>query len=293
MSFECVKAVVVRPVCRTSVQRAARRGFQTSVVASSGHSKWATIKHTKAANDAARNIVATKFSRMIVSAAKIGGPDPSQNARLATTIEAAKKASVTKKVIESALKRASGVSTDGGKALDSVTYEAVGPNGSALIIEALTDSKARTFTSVRSCVGKSGCQLGPALFYFDRKGVIRINKRLTAENAQTPTPIEFDDIFEHAIEAGAEDIEEMEDVDEEDASFGPMYQIICEATETAKVAQEMKDAFNYEIREMGIEYVPKKESVVELNDDQGKTMQKLMSALDEIEDVQDVYTNAK
>ncbi|KAJ8102711.1 transcriptional regulator TACO1-like protein [Lipomyces tetrasporus] len=278
-----------------AVQTCACRLFANSLPTPSGHNKWSTIKHTKFANDAAKNMTAMKHSRAIVAAAKIGGPDPDSNARLYSAIEAAKKASVTKKTIESALRRAAGLGGNDGKALENVTYEAIGPGGSAIVIEALTDNKARTVTSVRTCLTKQACQLGPALFFFDRKGVIRIVKRTVPDGSEeTPAVIEFDVIFEHAIEAGAEDIETLDPDEEAEGPEAelPVYQILVDPVDTAKVAQQMKDSYGYDIKEMGIEYVPKKDSVIELTDPQGETMRKVVGLLNEIDDVQDVYTNA-
>ncbi|KAK9334038.1 transcriptional regulator TACO1-like protein [Lipomyces starkeyi] len=274
-----------------------RRLFSNSLRTESGHNKWSTIKHTKFANDAVKNMMAMKHSRAIVAAAKIGGTDPDSNARLYNAIEAAKRVSVTKKTIESALRRAAGLGSGDGKVvLENVTYEAIGPGASAIVIEALTDNKARTVTSVRTCLTKQACQLGPALFFFDRKGVIRIIKRTVPEGSEgTPSVIDFDEIFEHAIEAGAEDIEQLEPDEEAEGVEAelPVYQILVDPVDTAKVAQEMKDSYGYDIKEMGIEYVPKIESTVELTDSQGETMRKVVESLNEIDDVQDVYTNAK
>ncbi|KAK9360518.1 transcriptional regulator TACO1-like protein [Lipomyces starkeyi] len=274
-----------------------RRLFSNSLRTESGHNKWSTIKHTKFANDAVKNMMAMKHSRAIVAAAKIGGTDPDSNARLYNAIEAAKRASVTKKTIESALRRAVGLGSGDGKVvLENVTYEAIGPGASAIVIEALTDNKARTVTSVRTCLTKQACQLGPALFFFDRKGVIRIIKRTVPEGSEgTPSVIDFDEIFEHAIESGAEDIEQLEPDEEAEGVEAelPVYQILVDPVDTAKVAQEMKNSYGYDIKEMGIEYVPKNESTVELTDSQGETMRKVVGSLNEIDDVQDVYTNAK
>ncbi|KAK9484259.1 transcriptional regulator TACO1-like protein [Lipomyces starkeyi] len=274
-----------------------RRLFSNSLRTESGHNKWSTIKHTKFANDAVKNIMAMKYSRAIVAAAKIGGTDPDSNARLYNAIEAAKRASVTKKTIESALRRAAGLGSGDGKVvLENVTYEAIGPGASAIIIEALTDNKARTVTSVRTCLTKQACQLGPALFFFDRKGVIRIIKRTVPEGSEgAPSVIDFDEIFEHAIEAGAEDIEQLEPDEEAEGVEAelPVYQILVDPVDTAKVAQEMKDSYGYDIKDMGIEYVAKNESTVELTESQGETMRKVVESLNEIDDVQDVYTNAK
>ncbi|KAK9347662.1 transcriptional regulator TACO1-like protein [Lipomyces starkeyi] len=290
------------PRCSRLLERyphgsSSRRLFSNSLRTESGHNKWSTIKHTKFANDAVKNMMAMKHSRAIVAAAKIGGTDPDSNVRLYNAIEAAKRASVTKKTIESALRRAAGLGSGDGKVvLENVMYEAIGPGASAIVIEALTDNKARTVTSVRTCLTKQACQLGPALFFFDRKGVIRIIKRTVPEGSEgTPSVIDFDEIFEHAIEAGAEDIEQLEPDEEAEGVEAelPVYQILVDPVDTAKVAQEMKDLYGYDIKEMGIEYVPKNESTVELTDSQGETMRKVVESLNEIDDVQDVYTNAK
>ncbi|KAK9456315.1 transcriptional regulator TACO1-like protein [Dipodascopsis uninucleata] len=281
------------------------RRFSINNSLASGHNKWSTIKHAKSANDALKNATAMRHSRNIVNAAKIGGPDPNANARLFSAIEAAKRASVTKRVIENALRRAAGISSEEGKVLESVTYEAVGPGGSALVVEALTDNKARTVSNVRAVITKNGCSLGPAVFYFDRKGVIRIVKRFITSPGTTEStegklveqiPIEFDEIFEHAIDAGAEDIEtvDVDTLEETDPDYGrTVYQILTSVTDTAKVAQHLREEFAYDIKEMGIEYIPLKDSMVELTGEHAKTMEKIMSALDEIDDVQDIYTNAK
>ncbi|KAK7206196.1 transcriptional regulator TACO1-like protein [Myxozyma melibiosi] len=267
------------------------RQFSNTSGRLSGHSRWSTIKHGKAAHDSARAAIATKHSRLIISAAKIGGPDPENNPRLWNAIENAKRNQVPKKTIESALRRAAGISDKDGKQLESVTYEASGPGGCAIIIEALTDNKSRTVGFVRNALTKSGCSLGPSLFYFDRKGLIRIVRR-TGDNA---SEIDFDEIFEHALEAGAEDIKLVEDYfEEDDPDHGkPVYEIVVEQAETAKVAQEMKDSYGYEIKEMGIEYIPKEDSEIELDEGQELLMQKLMGLLDEVDEVQEIYTNAK
>ncbi|KAK9452273.1 transcriptional regulator TACO1-like protein [Limtongia smithiae] len=277
------------------------RTFTGTTTLRSGHNKWSTIKHTKAANDSIKNALAMKFSRQIVAAAKLGGPDPNNNATLFNAIESAKRNQVTKKTIENALRRAAGQSSTDGKTLESVTYEAAGPSGSALVVEALTDNKNRTFAAVRSVLTKYGCAVGPCLYLFDRKGVIRITKRATDE---TPAAIDFDEIFEHAIDAGAEDIEVVEDFNDDDdvvvSAAGttavaklPLYQITTEAADTAKVAQKMREEYGYDIKDMGVEYLPKPDIIVELDPEMSEIMGKLMAALDEIDDVQEVYTSAK
>lgn len=144
-------------------------------------------------------------------------------------------------------------------------------------------------------LNKYNCNLSPSLFYFDRKGIIRIVKRIPSSPDESTGEIDFDEIFEHALEAGAEDIKLQEDyLEDDDVDFGkPVYEIIVEPADTAKIAQNLKVQFGYEIKEMGIEYVGKEDSEVELDQDHGEVMQKLVNMLDDIDDVQDVYTNAK
>ncbi|KAK9459352.1 transcriptional regulator TACO1-like protein [Lipomyces oligophaga] len=255
----------------------------------SGHNKWSTIKHTKFANDAQRAKEIIKYTRGIISAAKVGGPDPESNVHLYNALETARRNHVPKKTIESAMRRAMGISDSKGKVLENVTYEALGPGGSAIVIECLTDNKNRTLSSVRQVFNKHGGSLAPSLFYFQRKGVIRLVKLLE------PVSFDFDTLFEQALECGAEDIEVLDQdyLEPDDPDYGsPVYQILVEPAETARFANRMRSEYGYEIKEMGIEYVPNKDTLVQLGEEQGQSIGAVIHDLEELDDVQDVYTNA-
>lgn len=233
-----------------------------------GHSKWANIKHRKGAQDAKRGKIFTKVIKELTVAARIGGGDPDTNPRLRTAIDKAKQANMPKDNVDRAIKKGSGD-------LDGVSYEeglfeGYGPGGVALIVEFLTDNRTRTVADVRHCFSKYGGNLGVSgsvAFLFDRKGLISFS----ADN-------DFDQIFEIALEAGAEDVKDEEDV----------YEVITEPEDFIQVREAMAAAdLEWETAETTM--IPQNQVMLESKP--AETMLKLMDALEDNDDVQNVYAN--
>ena len=233
-----------------------------------GHSKWANIKHRKGAQDAKRGKIFTKVIKELTVAARIGGGDPDTNPRLRTAIDKAKQANMPKDNVDRAIKKGSGD-------LDGVSYEeglfeGYGPGGVALIVEFLTDNRTRTVADVRHCFSKYGGNLGVSgsvAFLFDRKGLISFS----ADN-------DFDQIFEIALEAGAEDVKDEDDV----------YEVITEPEDFIQVREAMAAAdLEWETAETTM--IPQNQ--VMLEGKPAETMLKLMDALEDNDDVQNVYAN--
>lgn len=235
----------------------------------SGHSKWSTIKRKKGANDAQRAKIFTKIAREIIVAVKSGGPEPDNNSSLKDAIAKARAANMPNDNINRTIKKASG-STDGDN-YENITYEGYGPNGVAVIVEALSDNRNRTAADVRHYFDKFGGNMGQTgcvSFMFDRKGVIVI------EN----DGIDEDTITMDALEAGAEDIE----IDEE----------CIEITTTPDDFHAVRDALEskYEFSSAEITMVP--QTMVTLTDEeQIKLMTKLIENLEDNDDVQNIYHN--
>ena len=233
-----------------------------------GHSKWANIKHRKGAQDAKRGKIFTKVIKELTVASRIGGGDPDTNPRLRTAIDKAKQANMPKDNVDRAIKKGSGD-------LDGVSYEeglfeGYGPGGVALIVEFLTDNRTRTVADVRHCFSKYGGNLGVSgsvAFLFDRKGLISFS----ANN-------DFDQIFEIALEAGAEDVKDEDDV----------YEVITEPEDFIQVREAMAAAdLEWETAETTM--IPQNQ--VMLEGKPAETMLKLMDALEDNDDVQNVYAN--
>ncbi|ODQ64358.1 DUF28-domain-containing protein [Nadsonia fulvescens var. elongata DSM 6958] len=268
------------------------RSFSSTPIVFSGHNKWSTIKHDKAKNDAQKSKMATKFGGQIAVAVKAAGSDPANNIRLANLLELASKANVGKKVIEAAIKRGSGI-TDGKEDMAEVAlYEAMGPGGVAFIIEAFTNNKNRTVGHVKSIINKCGGSMSPTLYMFDRRGYVRVSRDAESTN--------YDDAFEHGAEAGAEDIEEvpLEDLEPGEA-MGPdgqclyVVDLYTEPQTTGKVSENMK-ALGYSIKDVGFEYIPKEDMLVDIVDEENmERLDKIMTNLDDLDDVTDIYSNVK
>ena len=233
-----------------------------------GHSKWANIKHRKGAQDAKRGKIFTKIIKELTVAARIGGGDPDINPRLRTAVDKAKQANMPKDNVDRAIKKGTGD-------LDGVSYEeglfeGYGPGGVALIVEFLTDNRTRTVADVRHCFTKYGGNLGVSgsvAFLFDRKGLISFS----ADN-------DFDQIFEIALEAGAEDVKDEEDV----------YEVITDPGDFIPVREAMAAAgLKWETAETTM--IPQNQ--VMLEGKPAETMLKLMDALEDNDDVQNVYAN--
>ncbi len=235
----------------------------------SGHSKWSTIKRKKGANDAQRAKIFTKIAREIIVAVKSGGPEPDNNSSLKDAIAKARAANMPNDNINRTIKKAAGT-TDGDN-YENITYEGYGPNGVAVIVEALSDNRNRTAADVRHYFDKFGGNMGQTgcvSFMFDRKGVIVI------ENDD----IDEDTITMDALEAGAEDIE----IDEE----------CVEITTAPEDFHTVRDALEgkYEFSSAEITMVP--QTMVTLTDEeQIKMMTKLIENLEDNDDVQNIYHN--
>lgn len=232
----------------------------------SGHSKWATTKRQKAVVDAKRGALFTKIGNQIAIAAR-AGTDPAMNPSLAMVLDKARHANMPKVNIERAIARAADKSS---AALIEETYEAYGPGGVGIVIEVATDNKNRTMPEVRHTLDKSGGRMadpGSVMFQFERKGVIVI-----AEKGE--------DALMAALEAGAEDASEEEDGTE----------IITAASDLMKVRNQLKDA-GLTINSAELQYVPK--NYVPVEGDDAEKLEKLLSAVDDLDDVTNVYTNAE
>lgn len=236
----------------------------------SGHSKWSTIKHKKGAADAKRGKIFTKHAKLIeIATREGGGSDPNMNTRLATAIENAKAENVPNANIERAIKKGTGELK--GEATVSVTYEAYAPGGAALIIECLTDNKNRTLPNVRTIVEKRGGKMaesGSVMFMFEPKGVVVAKGKMN------------DELELALIEAGAEDIE----TDDE----------LCTVTTDISAwttARDLLKEKGCEVVEAGMRHVAKQQVVVE-DEEAAQKLIDIIEAIEEDEDVSDVYTNA-
>lgn len=233
----------------------------------SGHSKWATIKRQKAANDAKRGALFTKLGNQIAVAAR-GGTDPASNAALAMVIDKAKRAGMPNANIERSIAR---VSDKSAAQLEEEMYEGYGPGGVAILVEVATDNKNRTLPEVRSAFSKNGGNIaepGSVAFQFSRKGVVRVKG--TGEDVQMA-----------AIEAGAEDFFEEEETGET--------VVYTAANELARVRDGLKSA-RFEVVDAELTYVPN--STLEISDPEtARKVMNLMDALDELDDVTTTHTN--
>ena len=233
-----------------------------------GHSKWANIQHRKGRQDAARSKLFSKLSKEITVAAKMGDPDPDKNPRLRLAVKEAKSNSVPKDVIDRAIKKSQ---AGEGDEYEEIRYEGYGPNGVAVIVEAMTDNRNRTASTGRSTFSKNGGNLGETGsvgFMFERKG--EIVYPITAGDADT--------IFEAAIEAGAEDVESSEDG----------HVIWCADTDLNDVSSALEAALG-ETESTKLVWRPTTTTELGLEDMQ--RLMKLVDALEDDDDVQRVTTN--
>ncbi len=241
----------------------------------SGHSKWATTKHKKAVVDAKRSKVFAKLIKNIEVAARTGGPDTAGNPTLYDAIQKARKTSVPVDNIERAVKRGGG--TDGGGA-DYITiiYEAYGPGGTALLIECLTDNRNRSASDVRVAVTRNGgtmADVGSVSRIFDRKGVVEVAK---VQGART---LGEDDLLEATLDADPEDV--LDD--------GEMFRVISDPSAVVEVRKAIQAAgLDYESAE--VQFVPQYTEAIGDAETAGKLF-KLLDAIEDIDDVQNVYSN--
>jgi YebC/PmpR family DNA-binding regulatory protein len=233
----------------------------------SGHSKWATIKRQKGANDAKRGALFTKLGNQIAIAAR-GGADPALNSALAMAVEKAKAANMPLANIDRSIQRAADKSA---AQLEEIMYEGYGPGGVAVLVEVATDNKNRTYPEVRLAFSKTGGNMadqGSVAFQFTRKGVIRVKG--TSEDIQL-----------QAIEAGAEDI-----IEEKESGETVIY---TAQSDLAKVRDQLKDA-GLEIADAELTYVPN--DTIEISDPEtARKIIRLMDALEDLDDVSATHTN--
>jgi len=237
----------------------------------SGHSKWSSIKHKKGAADAKRGQLFSKLSRAILVAAKEGGGDPANNLALQNAIEKARSYSMPKDNIDRAIAKGSGADAD-ANAFETIVYEGYGPEGVALIVEALTDNKNRTAADVRHLFAKHGGNLGATgavAWQFERLGVVVV----------AADGVDEEELLLAAADAGADDVE----------PDGSTFQVTSPPEALSAVREAVEEA-GFTIESAELQLVPK--STVSI-DDEGKARQvmRLVDALEENDDVQDVYAN--
>ncbi|WP_027343448.1 YebC/PmpR family DNA-binding transcriptional regulator [Hamadaea tsunoensis] len=236
----------------------------------SGHSKWATTKHKKAAIDAKRGKLFARLIKNIEVAARTGGADPGGNPTLFDAIQKAKKSSVPNDNIDRAVKRGSGLEA-GGADWQTIMYEGYGPSGVALLIECLTDNRNRAATEVRVALTRNGGNLadaGSVSYMFSRKGQVIVPKGGLSE----------DDVLGAVLDAGAEECNDM----------GESFEIISEASDLVEVRTALQKAgIDYESAEST--FVPSVQ--VQLDEDGARKIFKLIDVLDDCDDVQNVYGN--
>ena len=236
----------------------------------SGHSKWATTKHKKAVVDAKRGKMFAKLIKNVEVAARTGGGDPAGNPTLYDAIQKAKKSSVPNDNIDRAVKRGSGLEA-GGADWQTITYEGYGPNGVALLIECLTDNRNRAATEVRVALTRNGGTLadaGSVSYMFSRKGVVLVPSAGTDE----------DTVLMAVLDAGAEEVNDM----------GETFEVVSEPTDLIGVRSALQSAgIDYESAESS--FVPS--VTVPLDEDGARKVFKLIDALEDCDDVQNVYSN--
>ncbi len=241
----------------------------------SGHSKWATTKHKKAAIDAKRGKLFAKLIKNIEVAAKVGGGDPAGNPTLYDAIQKAKKNSVPADNIDRAVKRGSGAES-GGADWINITYEAYGPAGVAILIECLTDNRNRSASEVRIAVTRNGgtmADVGSVARLFSRKGIVTVSKQ------QDGKQISDLDLMEATLEADPESINDE----------GDTFEVICDPAQLVEVRTAIQESgIDYDSAEVA--FLPSYTSPVP-DADQARKLFKILDALDDCDDVQDVYSN--
>jgi YebC/PmpR family DNA-binding regulatory protein len=237
----------------------------------SGHSKWATTKHKKAVIDAKRGKLFAKLIKNIEVAARTGGGDPDGNPTLYDAIQKARKSSVPLDNIERARKRGSGEEA-GGAEWQTIMYEGYAPGGVAMLVECLTDNRNRAASEVRVAVTRNGGNMadaGSVSYMFNRKGVVIVPKEGTSE----------DEVTLAVLEAGAEEVEDL----------GESFEIVCEATDLVPVRTALQEAgIDYESADSS--FLPTME--VPVDAETAKKVLRVVDALEDSDDVQNVYTNA-
>jgi YebC/PmpR family DNA-binding regulatory protein len=235
----------------------------------SGHSKWSSIKHKKAATDARRGQLFTKLARAITVAAREGGGDPESNFTLSAAVQKARDFSMPKDSIQRAIDRGTGAGGD-ADAIQRVVYEGYGPAGVAVLVEALTDNRNRTSADMRHAFDKHGGSLGEpgsVAWVFEKRGVVMVDGDRYSEDDLMP-----------AIDAGAEDV----------SNEGDSLKVVCAAEDLAAVREALEEA-GVELESAELTMEPK--NVVEVTGADAAALMRLMDALDEHDDVEAVHAN--
>jgi len=235
-----------------------------------GHSKWANIRHRKAGQDAKRGKIFTKLIREITIAARMGGPEVANNPRLRAVVDKSLTANMTRDTIERAIKRGAG--EDGDKNLDELSYEGYGPGGAAVLVETMTDNVNRTVGEVRHAFSKAGGNLGTngsVAYMFTRRGEIAF-----------PAGLNEEALMEQALELGAEDV-----LNNDDGSID-----VITAFETfGSILDGLKDAG---FIPAGAEVTMAAENLMDMDVEMAEKVMRLIDALEDLDDVQNVYSNA-
>jgi YebC/PmpR family DNA-binding regulatory protein len=237
----------------------------------SGHSKWATTKHKKAVVDARRGKLFAKLIKNVEVAARSGGADPGGNPTLYDAIQKAKRSSVPNDNIDRAVRRGAGLEA-GGAAYENVTYEGYAPGGVAVLVECLTDNRNRAASEVRTALTRNGgtmADAGSVSYLFSRKGVVIVTKT---------GGVTEDDVLSAVLDAGAEEVNDL----------GESFEVVSEATDLVAVRSALQQAgIEYESAEAA--FLPSVE--VELDEENAKKVFRLIEAIEDSDDVQDVYAN--
>ncbi len=237
----------------------------------SGHSKWKNIQHRKGAQDAVRGKMFTKVTKEIIVAVKAGGPDPDSNAKLRLALVKARSVNLPKDNIERAIKKGAG-SNDEANYQEKI-YEGYGPGGVALIVECLTDNLNRTVSEIRYIFSRAGGNLGTegsVGYMFKKKGSIVYDKSKITD---------YDKLFEVALDNGAEDISDEDEV----------YEVLCEPEAFTTLKEKLDEIIKVEPLEASINRIP--DNYVSVDSDKAESLQKLIDNLEDNDDVQNVFHN--
>src|SRR5512145_2185312 len=235
----------------------------------SGHSKWSTIKHKKAAKDAKKGKIFTKLIKEITVAARLGGGDPNANPRLRTAVLTARQNSMPTDNIERAIKKGTGDLE--GVSYEEITYEAYGPGGVALLVQALTDNRNRTVADIRNVIEKHGGNLassGAVTWMFHKRGLLAVER----------AGIDEDQVMERALDGGADDVREA----------GDLLEIVTSPESFEKVKDALEKA-NVKLASAEVTMIP--ENTVAISGKHAEQMVRLLEALDDHDDVQSVSSN--
>ena len=236
-----------------------------------GHSKWANIKHRKEAQDNKKGKIFTKIARELTVAAKIGGGDPASNSRLRLALDKARAANMPKDNVEKDKKKGTGEGND--QVFEDITYEGYAPGGVGILVKTLTDNRNRTIMEVRTVITKRGgsmAEAGSVAWQFENKGIIEVPVSACSE----------DDIMNYALEAGAEDV----------VTDGDIYSITTEPSEFENVKKHLEEN-NIQIDFAELSMKPK--TTIDVEGEAAKRLIALVEALEDLDDVQEVYGNYK